>query len=136
MKALTSLLLLCCLWVTSSVHAEGEEGQDDLLQYIEMKPSFVLNFGDLNPKLRYLKAEISLRVDKRSAAAAVERHMPALRNEVVLLLSRQTDEVMMDTIQREALRMEILKAVQTRMEAEEGTPMIVDLLFTDFIVQR
>ena len=138
----TSLLLLMFLMMLAgSLRAEegGEESgaADAQVQYIDMYPSFVLNFGGgTGGKLRYLKADISLRVDTKSGAGTLERHMPALRNEVVLLLSQQTDETMMDNAKREALRLELLKKLQDVITAEENSPIVVDLLFTNFVVQR
>ena len=129
LPALFALLL-------SSLATAEEEGAGPQVQYIELQPPFVLNFGSLEPKLRYLKAQVSVRVDKADAAATVEQHMPAIRNELVLLLSRQTDATMFDPTAREGLREEALKNVQALLKEEAGNASVRDLLFTEFIVQR
>lgn len=130
-----TLLLLLCLTLGSQF-AVAEEGEAQKVQYIEMLPPFVLNFGGVKSKLRYLKTDISVRVNTASAAAAVEKHMPGLRNEMVLLLSRQTDEVMFDNVKREELRQQALTAAQDYLKKETNEPMVEDLLFTSFVVQR
>jgi flagellar FliL protein len=122
--------------ITAPTFAEDSEAPVAQAQYIELAPSFVLNFGEAGAKLRYLKADIVLRVDSPSAATAVENHMPALRNELILFLSRQSDETMMDNSKREELRLEALKHLQEVVKKEEGSDSIVDLLFTNFVVQR
>ncbi|MBK8970865.1 MAG: flagellar basal body-associated protein FliL [Hahellaceae bacterium] len=135
----SALLILATLLVLSwTARAEEDAAASDAqVQYLDMYPSFVLNFsGGTGGKLRYLKADVSLRVDTKSGAASVEKHMPALRNEAVLLLSQQNDDTMMDNAKREALRLELLKKMQDLMTAEENAPILVDLLFTNFVVQR
>lgn len=137
-SATTSLLITAFVWLTAAFPAFAEESDDrDLLvQYIEMQPSFVMNFGGVKSKLRYLKTDISLRVDTRTAADIVETHMPALRNEVILLLSRQTDEVMFDNLKREELRLKALEALNGYLQNETNNEAVKDLLFTNFVVQR
>ena len=131
------LCLVAMLMAIRPAHAASDEANPGpQIKYIEMQPSFVLNFGEAGPKLRYVKADISLRVDTLPAIGAVQAHMPALRNEIVLLMSRQSEEAMMDNAKREALRLEALAKLQEIMKAEEGDTMITDLLFTNFVVQR
>ncbi len=121
--------------ISCSVLAEDGDGSESVVKYIEMKPSFVVNYGEPSAKLRYAKIDVSLRVNSNSAAVAVEQHMPALRNEMVFLLSKQTDEVMGNTSGREQLRTEALKALQDYLNEEVGQSAIADLLFTSFVVQ-
>ena len=129
-------LLLCTMLNCLCSHALASEEADALVQYIEMKPSFVLNYGPPSAKLRYAKVDISLRVDTRSAASTVEHHMPALRNEIVLLLSKQNEDMMGNTEGREKLRLEALVLLKEFLDKEAGSTAIEDLLFTSFVVQR
>ncbi|WP_020410980.1 flagellar basal body-associated FliL family protein [Hahella ganghwensis] len=130
--SILSLLALLLL----SAQSRTEEGEPELVQYIEMRPSFVLNYGPPSPKLSYAKVDISLRVNSKAGITAVEHHMPALRNTIVLMFSQQTEEIMGNSQGREKLRLEALKALQELLEEEEGKPMIEDLLFTSFVVQK
>ena len=67
---------------------------------------------------------------------AARYHLPALRNSLVLLLSRQ-DEVTVSTGSgREAIREEALVELRALLKTEEGQPYIDDLMFTNFVVQR
>ncbi len=127
------MLVIMLLFTVQSI---AEEGEPELIQYIEMTPSFVLNYGPPSPKLSYAKVDISLRVNTKAAVTAVEHHMPALRNAIVLLFSKQAEEIMGNNQGREKLRLEALEALKGILQEEEGSAMIDDLLFTNFVVQR
>lgn len=103
--------------------------------YIPLKPSFVVNYGGPG-RLRYIKADITVRVKDTVTANQVRHHLPYLRNNLVLLLSKQTDDAI-DTQQgKEILRQAALAEVHSVMSAEEGESGVVDLYFDNFIVQR
>ncbi|OZG74768.1 flagellar basal body-associated protein FliL [Hahella sp. CCB-MM4] len=128
--------MMLVIMLLFTLHSAAEEGEPELIQYIEMTPSFVLNYGPPSPKLSYAKVDISLRVNSRAAAEGVEHHMPALRNAIVLLFSKQTEEIMGNNQGREKLRLEALETLKNILQEEEGNPMVEDLLFTNFVVQR
>ena len=105
-------------------------------EYLELKPAFVTNYGGPGP-IHFLKADITLRLTKdEQAAPEVDHHMPFLRHELVMLLSRQTEESLATADGKEKLRTEALAAVQKVMRDETGKPQIDDLLFTNFVVQQ
>jgi flagellar protein FliL len=130
------ILILICTLLPPSVQAESESETQVKVQYIEMKPSFVLNYGEPSMKLRYAKIDISLRVNSQTAAENVETHMPALRNAIVMLLSRQSAARMGDTKGREAIRKEAMDQLNAVLKEETGTESVEDLLFTAFVVQQ
>ena len=139
------LMLLCLLPLTAlAKSAEKAEEGGPGFEYIEMTPTFVVNFGTTG-RIGYLQTDVTLRVSAQ-AAAAVERHMPALRHELIMLLSSQSAEALAAPEQREALRLAALEAVRKVIAAAAGNPPAVgdagaqtgvqDLLFTSFILQR
>lgn len=134
------LMLLCLLPLMAQAKSaeKAEEGGPDF-EYIEMQPAFVVNFGT-SGRIGYLKTEVSLRV-AAEAVAAVELHMPALRHELIMLLSGQSAEALAAPEQREALRLAALEAVRRVIAAATGDAApaqsgVTDLLFTSFILQR
>jgi flagellar protein FliL len=118
--------------------AEGEEAKGPArgFEYIALTPGFIVSFG-AEGRVGYLKADVSLRV-ATPAAAAVELHMPAIRHELIMLLSRQPPEVLTAQDKREALRLEALEHLRKFLEeAGKVKPEeIQDLLFTSFFTQR
>lgn len=140
------LMLLCLLpLVAQAKSAEKAAAGGPDFEYIEMTPAFVVNFGTTG-RIGYLQTDVSLRVSAQ-AATAVERHMPALRHELIMLLSSQSAETLQAPEQREALRLAALEAVRKVIAAAAGNPStagdaspaetgVQDLLFTSFILQR
>lgn len=104
-------------------------------KYIYMEPAFVLNYGSTG-RMRYLRTEVVLRVSSVEAAARVTQHKPYLRNNLVMLLSAQSDDVMNTAQGRETLRKVALDEVRALMQKLEGTADIDDLYFSNFVVQN
>lgn len=135
--------LLVLAGVTAPAAASAEEaqataaGNSDQVHYVPLQESFVTNFGDgMDGRMQFVKADVSLRVRGPDAASAVRYHLPALRNTLVLLLSRQDHAALSSSSGREAIRAEALAAIRGILEAREGSAHVEDVLFTNFIVQR
>ncbi|MEZ5595293.1 MAG: flagellar basal body-associated FliL family protein [Pseudomonadales bacterium] len=106
------------------------------VKYVGIQPTLVTNVGvSETGRLSYLKADISLQVKSPSAHGALLSHMPAVRNLLVLALSRQDQATVSSADGRESLRAEALKELQAFFQKESGSPVVSDLLFTNFIVQ-
>jgi flagellar FliL protein len=128
-------LLIAWAFLSAITFAEEEQAQASAISsYIDLRPAFVTNYGS-GSRLHYLKAEISLRVTE-SAVDAVKHHMPAIRHEIVMLLSSQDNETVVSSDGKESIRVQALAAVRECFEKEEEAGQIEDLLFTSFIVQR
>ncbi|MDM8348692.1 flagellar basal body-associated protein FliL [Pseudomonas sp. sp1636] len=137
MKVWIALLLALSLPLTASANAskeEAKEGAAPAVAYISLFPALVGNFGS-GTKLKYFKADISLRVTGADVEATVKHHEPLIRNQLVMLFSQQTEESMNAADAKEALRQEALKQVQDVLNQEEGKPLVDDLLFNNLIIQ-
>jgi flagellar FliL protein len=120
--------------------AEGEDGAPAKVRpiYIPLKPPFVVNYGGKG-KLKYLKAELSVRVASNREASYVRHHMPMIRNNIVLLFSRQHDEDIDTQEGKELLRQSALEEIRLVVSAEEGDETrdgIMDLYFNNFVIQK
>jgi len=102
--------------------------------YIAIKPEFVINFADRAGRSKYLKCELSVVTKEPEIEKAVEKHMPAIRNALVLLLSRQVYEDLMPNEGKEKLRADALAAVQGVLQSQVGKPGIEDLYFSNFVM--
>ncbi|MFW6094502.1 MAG: flagellar basal body-associated FliL family protein [Pseudomonadota bacterium] len=112
--------------------AESDQGL-----YVPLEPSFVTNFGAAGDGgLMFLKADVAIRATDQAGASAARYHLPALRNALVLLLSRQDEAAVSSSRGREAIRARAVAELRSLLEAEEGAPCIEDVLFTNFVVQR
>lgn len=129
-----SILCRCAVFLLLAANHSLSMAADNQAQYIDLKPAFVTNYGS-NSKLRYLKVEISVRVETLDDVALVEQHVPYLRNNLVLLFSQQTDEDVNSAQGRQQLRSAALQEVQKIMQDEEGNNVVSDVLFNNFIAQ-
>lgn len=134
MRFLMSVMVLVSL-LSAFVGAAAEEAAE--VRYVPLQPAFVTNFGlSDDGNLSFVKADVSIRVSSQAAEMAARYHLPALRNALVLLLSRQDEAAVSSGSGREAIRAEALAELRSILETEEGNPYVEDVMFTNFIVQR
>ena len=130
------ILVALSIFVSAPVAAE-EDGEAVSIQYHDLSPDFVANFGSGNvKKLKFLKAGVSVRASSGAAVNEVINHDALVRHQIVMLLSRQTEETLASSAGQEQVRLAALDAVKKALEEETGDEQIDDLLFTSFVVQR
>jgi len=136
--AVNLLVWVLTIVVTGYAYAEdeSEETAPEKSKYVDLVPSFVTNFGLSTKKMQYIKADITLRAPTQVAVDAIEANAPLIRHQIVMLLSRQTSDMMALPNSQETIRVEALRVSREVLEAETGEPQINDLLFTTFVIQR
>jgi len=119
-----------------SLPASSGSGRGSTL-YVSLGPSFVTNY-DGGGRLKYLKADVTLRV-RPPAEVALERHLPYIRNRLVLLFSQQLEEDLTSTEGKEALRAQALKEVRDALDLLDrpgSSTSVTELYFTSYVLQR
>jgi flagellar FliL protein len=138
MLLLRALLVSIGLMFSAATLASAppkEEASTRSFAYVSMEPAFVVNVGEKGP-VGYLRADISLRVEN-AALEAVKHHMPVLRHELIILLSRQAQERLEAMPTREEVRLEALEVVRRILKEADGIEEgVTDLMFTSFLIQR
>jgi len=135
-------LWVLCLTFTLLGNVWAEEDEEaavapSVAQYHNLSPSFVANFGSSNSKkLKFVKADVSVRATNTEAITEVMNHDALVRHQIVMLLSRQTEETLSNPAGQEAVRIEALNVVKAALKTETGSEQIEDLFFTSFVVQR
>lgn len=130
------LLVLSLLFLPLAQAAE--EQVNNYVEYVELQPPFIANYGGVGP-LKYLKAEVSIKVKSNKAEIAIKHHQAHIRNNLVMLFSSQTDDTIGSPAGREKLRLAAIESIRQVMVSEygeEGFSMVDDLLFTSFVVQN
>lgn len=102
--------------------------------YYPLKPPIMVSF-EARGRQRLLQAEVTLLTRDNDVIAAVEMHMPMLRNALVLLMGGQTYEEIQTAEGKELLRVQCLQELQRLLEKEIGKPGIEQVLFTSLILQ-
>ncbi len=87
--------------------------------YTEVQPAVLVNFGGPG-RIKYLKLEISIRMADGSLAEHVTHHMPLIRNNLILLFSKQTEETVSSVEGKEAMRQAALEEVRKILKEEEN----------------
>ncbi len=116
---------------------EAGEAAEQQAIYLPFKPPFIINYGGAG-RLRYLKAEISVRAETIDAANAMRKHMPYVRNNLLMLFASQTNETVSSQEGKEKLRADALEEIRDIVEREAGIPReaVVEVFFNNFVVQK
>ena len=85
------------------------------VNYIAIKPHLVVNYGGTG-KVKYIKAELSLRTEDMHSAQEVSHHMPLIRDTLIMLISSVTDEQMASAEGKEEMRLEALAKINEALE--------------------
>jgi len=117
--------------------------------YFNMQPAFIVNFEEQS-QAAYLQIEMQAMTYERDVIDEMTKHMPLIRNNILLILSAQKFDEVRTRKGKEALQAEVLKAVQDivgesmlakLIEAEEepaegeSAPNVEQIYFTSFIMQ-
>ncbi|AFU97694.1 flagellar basal body-associated FliL family protein [Simiduia agarivorans] len=120
-----------------SADGETEEAAPEVklpAVYFPLKPPILANFN-VKGRQRFLQADITLKLREPDAVAAVELHMPMIRNALVMIISGQIYEELQTPEGRELLRQQALAEIQSILETEIGKPGVEQVLFTNFVMQ-
>ncbi|MBR9912181.1 MAG: flagellar basal body rod protein [Gammaproteobacteria bacterium] len=129
------LPLLLLLAAGLSAQEEGDSSDAGRAIYIPLKPPFVVNYGGPG-RLRYMKVEVSVRLANPGAANSIRHHMPYIRNDLILLFSRQNEETL-DTVEgKEQLRQQAKAAVERILKEEDDEDGLMDLYFNQMVLQK
>ena len=95
--------------------SSGGESFKEGVNYIAIKPPLVVNYGGPG-RVKYIKAELSLRTENAHNAEEVTHHMPLIRDTLIMLISSVTDEQMASGEGKEKMRLEALAKINEALE--------------------
>lgn len=107
------------LYFAGIIHIGGSKPKADVAAehkveappvYFALDPPFVVNFTHRGT-LRYLQVSIELMYHDPALLTKVKEHMPAIRNDLILLFSNQDYELLSSAAGKETLRHQILAAI-------------------------
>lgn len=128
--------MLCCL--APFVFAEDEETEGDGSEsaggtiYFSIDPAFVTNYGGTD-RLRYVKVEVTLKVDSEAGLSQINHHMPVIRDQMLSLFAMQTADSINSIEGKEELRAKSLEKISEAMLAEDDENHVLEVLFTNFV---
>lgn len=108
--------------------------QAKLAIYYKMDPPFVVNFQGQSGN-RFLQVTIELMTYDQEVVAAVEQHMPVIRNNIVFLLSSVNYDQISTIEGKQKLRADTLAEVQKVLKEKIGKPGVEEVYFTSIVMQ-
>lgn len=102
--------------------------------YYTLDPNLIVNFEG-GGRVRYLQLGIELMTRDRAALEALRLHAPVVRNNLIMMLSDQSYDVLMTREGKESLQQAALEEVRDIMEQRYGRPAVETLYFTSFVMQ-
>lgn len=120
-----------------SEQAVPEKKAEKVTFYHPLDPSFIINFDSGNGKrARLLQVSMTLLLSDERAVELLKKHDPMIRNNILLVLSAQDPEGLLNADGKEQLRSAVLDEVKkVRDTMGAFTDGIDDLFFTSFVMQ-
>jgi flagellar FliL protein len=119
--------------VVPSGGAQGEDGAGKTAVYYAIDPPLVVNFED-GSVVRFLQITMEIMAHDQKSIDSVQKNMPLIRNNLLLLMSNRNYQTMMSREGKEKLRAEALAEIKD-VQKKQGGADIDDVLFTSFVVQ-
>jgi len=130
------LIILLISYLPGSLLAAEADASEDTekvqVEYLKLAPSLVTN---VQGGAKYVRCDVQLMTRDPEALEKLKLHTPAIRHELLLLLSDQQGGELKQPKGKEKLRKQALASVQKVMKGLTKKPMTDDLFFTSFFVQ-
>lgn len=102
--------------------------------YINLEPEFIVNFAG-DQEASYMQVEVQLMAREQYFVDEVMKKMPAIRHQILLILSNQKFVELKTRDGKNKLRTEILNKVQEMIPGNPKVPAIEAVYFTMFVMQ-
>jgi len=110
-----------------------DDGEATINIYQALTPPFMVNFPDGNIKV--MKLAISLMAKDEQVIAAVQKHDPVIRNNILMLLSTQDPESLKTAEGKTQLQRVIKEAVNKVLTERKVSSKVKEIFFTDLVMQ-
>ncbi len=143
------LILLFTFSVTVQAASGGASYSNGKANYYPLEPALVVNLHD-GKRMRFMQVKVQVMTRDTDVITALQENNPAIRHELLMLLSHQSIAAMRDVQTREKVRQQALQQLGTvlktltglsaekTVEDPEGNKHpsgIQALYFTDFVIQ-
>lgn len=133
-RYIVQIIFAFSLLISASSSAGNEEAAPQLA-YFTLEPDLTTNFYTKGKKMGYVQVRIDIMVMSQQDLTIVEHHQPLIRDAVVELLGRQSEDTIKSLSGREELRKTLVQELNETLLPETGKTVIADLLFTKYLYQ-
>ncbi|MFO8004801.1 flagellar basal body-associated protein FliL [Thioalkalivibrio sp.] len=114
--------------------ANPEAAEAPALIYQELEPELLGNIEGAG-RVRFVQVGLVLATRDPGVIEVVNEHMPVIRNDLLMLLSSKTYDVLITAEGKEETRGEMLEAIRAVVREHTGEPGIESIYFTAFVMQ-
>lgn len=129
------ILTLLSLLFGAQVSAAEDDQETPVPEYVSLGEAMVLNLATDSKKLTFLQLKADVLVGNSDAKEVVESHLPAIRHQLIVLLSEQPATDMKTPTKREQLRQQVTERVRDMMKQMADNNDVEEVLFSTFLVQ-
>ncbi len=102
--------------------------------YFDLKPNFIVNFP--KPGIRLLQVSVSVMSRQQESIDVVTKHLPRIRNNLLLIMADENPEKLRTAKGKETLRKKLFTEIQKIVEEETADKEGLEgLFFTGFVMQ-
>ena len=102
--------------------------------YVDLKPAFTVNLDPQDPVV-FLQISLQVLTYSDEVAADLEKHLPLIRNNLVLLFGRQKSVDLRDPEGKQKLQTSALETVQRIVNQNGSGGKVDNVFFTSFVMQ-
>jgi len=110
-----------------------DDGEATINIYQALTPPFMVNFSDGDIKV--MKLAISLMAKDEQVIAAVKKHDPVIRNNILMLLATQDPELLKTAEGKIQLQGGIKEAINKVLTERKVSSKVKEIFFTDLVMQ-
>lgn len=130
-----SYLLLICFCNLSIAADEEDKPAEKIPGYVSLGDPMVLNLSTNSRKLTFLQIKADVLVKDDNAKEVVESHIPAIRHQLIVLLSEQSAAAMKTPVKREEIRQQATNEIRGMLNEMANNNDVEEVLFSSFLVQ-
>ncbi|RJX65264.1 flagellar basal body-associated protein FliL [Vibrio sinensis] len=132
-RYLAQIIVAMCLIFSAASFAQEQTAPK--LAYFTLEPDLTTNFFTKGKHLGYIQVRVDIMVSNQQDLAAIEHHQPLIRDAVIELLGKQSEDTIKSLAGREDLRKTLVAQLNSVLLPETGKTIIADLLFTKYLYQ-
>jgi flagellar FliL protein len=118
---------------TGSEDSNGTKNKKEPIYYA-FEPEFVVNFSDGN-NIRYLQVTLEIMTYDQRTVEDIERHMPVIRNNLIMMFSSLSYDVLSSVAGKRKLQEEALAEIRSILKEKTGREGVEQVYFTGFVMQ-
>ncbi|MEM7466264.1 MAG: flagellar basal body-associated FliL family protein [Pseudomonadota bacterium] len=121
--------------IAADEETDDEQTAEATVQYLEVKPGIIANYGAGSDKPRLLNADVTLQISDEETADKIAMYLVPIRHDLIMMFSNlKHDEA--DTGEKvENLRAKALESVHGSLSEWSDSLQVVDVLFTSFVTE-